>query len=64
VINDQGKLLVPKDWSERAGLDAGGSVVLLGLGQHFEIWSPENYAAMEVRELETAKEDLEELGVL
>jgi DNA-binding transcriptional regulator/RsmH inhibitor MraZ len=64
AINEQGKLLVPKDWSERVGIKAGEPVVLLGLGQHFEIWNQENHAELEAREMESVKAELEELGVL
>jgi len=36
-LNEQGKLLVPKDLSEKAGIAAEGDVVLAGRGIHFEI---------------------------
>jgi len=43
AINDQGKMLVPKDLAEYAGVQAGAPVVLEGRGQHFAIWSPEKF---------------------
>jgi len=64
TINDQGKLLVPKDWSQEAELESSSPVVLVGLGEYFEIWNPENYTQVKTREMEDAKEELEELGVL
>ncbi|MBC7980480.1 MAG: hypothetical protein H7Y36_07955, partial [Armatimonadetes bacterium] len=37
-VNDQGKLLVPKDLSEAAGIAAESEVVLAGRDLHFEVW--------------------------
>lgn len=64
-INDQGKMLVPKDLAEYAGIQAGAPVVLEGRGQHFAIWNPENYevAQERVNEDEMIKEMAERLGV-
>jgi len=42
-LNEQGKLLVPKDLSESAGIAADSDVVLAGRGIHFEIWSKANF---------------------
>jgi DNA-binding transcriptional regulator/RsmH inhibitor MraZ len=42
-INEQGRLLVPKEVGEKVGIVADSDVVLLGCGIHFEIWSKENY---------------------
>jgi MraZ protein len=43
TLNDQGKLLVPKDLSEKAGILAEAEVVLAGRGIYFEIWSKANF---------------------
>lgn len=43
TLNDQGKLLIPKDLSEKAGIAPEGTVILAGCGIHFEIWSKENF---------------------
>jgi DNA-binding transcriptional regulator/RsmH inhibitor MraZ len=52
-INEQGRLLVPKEVGEKAGIGSESEVVLLGCGIHFEIWSKENHekkqAAREAR---------------
>jgi DNA-binding transcriptional regulator/RsmH inhibitor MraZ len=48
-VNQQGKLLVPKDWSEAAGLPTDDQVVLAGRGKFFEIWNRDNFAQMEAR---------------
>ena len=43
TVNDQGKLLVPKDLSEKAGIAADTEVMLAGRWIHFEIWSKTNF---------------------
>ena len=52
-MSDQGKLLIPKAWCERPGLESGEMVKLVGRGTYFEILSLENYKIM------TGKEDAE-----
>lgn len=54
-VNPQGKLLVPKEWSGSAQLEAEKPVVLAGRGTYFEIWNPDNFARM--TELENAETD-------
>ncbi|MGC4014874.1 MAG: division/cell wall cluster transcriptional repressor MraZ [Luteolibacter sp.] len=61
-LNDQGKLLVPKDLSEKAGIEAEAEVILAGRGKHFEIWSKANHDR--VLEIEMNQDDEDELGVL
>jgi DNA-binding transcriptional regulator/RsmH inhibitor MraZ len=60
-LNDQGKLLVPKDLSEKAGIVADSDVMLAGRGIHFEIWSKANFD--KVLEIETSQEEDDELGI-
>lgn len=60
-LNEQGKLLVPKDLSEKSGIEADGDVFLAGRGIYFEIWSKANFD--KVLEIETAEEDDDELGI-
>lgn len=38
-VNEQGKLLVPKDLSEQAGISPDSDVMLAGRGMAFEIWN-------------------------
>ena len=45
TVNEQGKLLVPKDLSEKAGIYAESDVILAGRGMNFEIWSKTNFDA-------------------
>lgn len=62
-VNDQGKLLVPKELSEGAGISADSEVVLVGRGLHFEVWSKTNHTR--VLEIEmTPDEDDDVLGIL
>jgi DNA-binding transcriptional regulator/RsmH inhibitor MraZ len=60
-LNEQGKLLVPKDLSEKAGIDADSDVMLAGRGIHFEIWSKANFD--KVLEIETSQEEEDDLGI-
>jgi len=60
-LNEQGKLLVPKDLSEKAGIAAESDVMLAGRGIHFEIWSKANFDT--VLEIETSQEEDDELGI-
>jgi MraZ protein len=60
-LNEQGKLLVPKDLSELAGISAESDVMLAGRGIHFEIWSKANF---EIKlALEMAQEEDDDLGI-
>lgn len=61
-INDQGKLQIPKEVSERADIPAESEVVLSGRGNHFEIWSKANFdkAASERR---AAAKKIDTLGI-
>jgi len=61
TLNDQGKLLVPKDLSEPAGITAEADVVLAGRGNFFEIWSKANFAT--VLERETGEQPDDDLGI-
>jgi MraZ protein len=61
-VNDQGKLLVPKDLSEAAGISAESEVVLAGRGMHFEVWSKANH--VRVLEIEQTPDEDDDLGIL
>lgn len=61
ALNEQGKLLVPKDLSEKAGIQAESDVILAGRGIHFEIWSKENFE--KVLHIETRPEENDDLGI-
>ena len=61
TLNEQGKLLVPKDLSELAGITAEADVMLAGRGIHFEIWSKPNFDTKLA--LEMAEEEEDDLGI-
>ena len=61
LVNEQGKLLVPKDLSEKAGIEADSEVVLAGRGIHFEIWSKANFER--VLNIETREDESDDLGI-
>jgi len=60
-VNDQGKLLIPKDLSEKAGIRGDSTIVLAGRQSYFEVWSSENFD--KVLEIEQAQDDEDDLGV-
>jgi MraZ protein len=49
TINAQGKLLIPKEWSQRADIEAGKTVTLLGHGEHFDIINPDHHAVIKAK---------------
>lgn len=61
TISGQGKLTVPKDWSERVGLKADGPVVLAGRGSYYMLCPQETF--QKICEIEFDMGD-GELGVL
>lgn len=61
TLNEQGKLLVPKDLSEQAGIVAEAEVYLVGRGIYFEIWSKVNFEA--ALNIESSEPDNDELGI-
>lgn len=40
-LDGQGRFIIPEAFSERAGLKE--QIVIIGAGDHFEIWNPESY---------------------
>lgn len=60
-LNEQGKLLVPKDLSEMAGIAAESEVMLAGRGIHFEIWSKANFDIKLA--IEMSQEEDDDLGI-
>jgi MraZ protein len=60
-LNEQGKLLIPKELCERVGLAAEAELVLAGRGLHFEVWNKENHARFV--EIENALDANDTLGV-
>jgi DNA-binding transcriptional regulator/RsmH inhibitor MraZ len=61
TLNEQGKLLIPKDLSEKAGISAESEVFLAGRGNHFEIWSKTHFEKVLCIETQPIIED--DLGI-
>jgi DNA-binding transcriptional regulator/RsmH inhibitor MraZ len=61
TISSQGKLQVPKDWSERCGLQADASVILAGRGPFYMICPVATFER--ISEIELGMDD-GDLGVL
>lgn len=60
-LNEQGKLLVPKELSEKSGIAAESQVYLVGRGIDFEIWSEANFERM--LEIESGQQEDDDLGI-
>lgn len=52
TINNQGKLLIPKEWSTRANIAAESNVTLAGRGRYFDICNSEHN--LRIKELQKA----------
>lgn len=63
-VNEQGKLTIPKALAEGHGLTLPGSVRIVGRGERFEIFTPDNGKAIEVLEAETRENDAVISGML
>ena len=61
TMSEQGKLLIPKAWCERPGIESGAVVKLVGRGTYFEILNLENYQIMKGREDEETNKLNEEV---
>lgn len=60
-LNDQGKLLIPKDLSKKVGIEESSQVYLVGRGLDFEIWSEANFDR--VLEIESTQQGDDDLGI-
>jgi DNA-binding transcriptional regulator/RsmH inhibitor MraZ len=61
VVSEQGKLTVPKDWSEQIGLEAEGLVILAGRGPYYMLCAPSIFE--QIKQIEQGMDD-GDLGVL
>jgi DNA-binding transcriptional regulator/RsmH inhibitor MraZ len=61
TVSSQGKLTVPKDWSEKIGLKADGPVILAGRGPFYMLCTAETFDR--ITEIELGMDD-GDLGVL
>lgn len=61
TVSSQGKLTVPKDWSEKIGLKADGPVILAGRGPFYMLCTQETFE--KITDIELGMDD-GDLGVL
>ncbi len=57
-VNDQGKLTIPKSLAENHGLSLPGAVRIVGRGELFEIFTPENGEAIQALEEKARENDV------
>jgi len=60
TLNEQGKLLIPKDLSEKADIKPDSDIMLVGRHGHFEVWNRPYFER--AQEIEMNQKD--ELGIL
>lgn len=60
TVNDQGKLLIPKDLSEKAEIKPDSEIMLVGRHGHFEVWQKSHFERSQ--EIEMNQKD--DLGIL
>ncbi len=59
-LDGQGRILIPGDFKQYANIKQ--EVVIIGIGNFFEIWNPENYEAFKKQAAEHYFSDLEKLN--
>jgi DNA-binding transcriptional regulator/RsmH inhibitor MraZ len=62
-LNAQGKLLIPKEWSERANIKAESSVFLVGRGDYFEIYNATDYPKVDQSQKARVFASMADLGI-
>lgn len=62
TLNEQGKLLIPKELSTYAGIQPDSEIRLAGRSSHFEVWNKENHQRLVEIEL-NAEDDDDDLGI-
>ncbi len=62
-LNSQGKLLIPKDWSNQAGIEAESTVKLVGHGNYFDIFNAADHAKISEAMRERVCTSMADIGV-
>jgi DNA-binding transcriptional regulator/RsmH inhibitor MraZ len=62
-VNNQGKLLIPKEWSLRANLQADSNVMMVGRGEYFDIYNSADYAKVYETQQNNVNATFGELGI-
>lgn len=63
TVNNQGKLLIPKEWSIRANIAAEGNVRLVGRGNYFDIYSSADFELVDKKQKASVLEAFGDLGI-
>lgn len=63
MLNEQGKLLIPKELSTYAEIAPDSEIRLAGRGDYFEIWNKENHLRLIDIELNTRTQEENDLGI-
>jgi DNA-binding transcriptional regulator/RsmH inhibitor MraZ len=62
-VNNQGKLLIPKEWSQRAHLAAESTVMMVGRGEYFDIYNGADYAKVFENQKARVAQNFGNLGI-
>jgi DNA-binding transcriptional regulator/RsmH inhibitor MraZ len=62
-VNNQGKLLIPKEWSLRANIEAESTVMMVGRGKYFDIYNSADYAKVNEMQKARVHESFGDLGI-
>jgi DNA-binding transcriptional regulator/RsmH inhibitor MraZ len=63
TLNAQGKLLIPKDWSNQAGIEAESTVKLVGRGNYFDIFNAADHAKVSEAQAARVSASMADIGV-
>lgn len=63
TVNNQGKLLIPKEWSLRANLEAESTVTMVGRGKYFDMFNSGDYAEVLAKQTANVNEGFGDLGI-
>ena len=63
TVTNQGKLLIPKEWSLRANLEAESTVTMVGRGKYFDIFNSVDYGKVLEQQTANVNEAFGDLGI-
>ena len=63
TVNNQGKLLIPKEWSTRANIAAEANVRLVGRGDYFDIYNSADFAQVDQKQKASVLAAFGDLGI-
>jgi DNA-binding transcriptional regulator/RsmH inhibitor MraZ len=63
TVNNQGKLLIPKEWSTRANIAAEANVRLVGRGNYFDIYNSADFEQVDQKQKASVLAAFGDLGI-